>query len=236
VGNGSLKGKSFGLKSILAPRRKALQKAEMTKMIDLADLTERLLRNIGTRQLVAVAGPPGSGKSTVAEKLETALNEKATGTAAILPMDGFHYDDMLLDTLGRKQRKGAPDTFDVAGFRHILKRLRDNTEAEIAVPVFDRDIEISRGGARLIPQNIPIIIVEGNYLLLKHAPWSMMHPLFTTTVMVATDENTLRDRLSARWRGYDFSEDEIRRRVESNDLPNGRFVMAESVPADFSLQ
>lgn len=86
-------------------------------------------------------------------------------------MDGYHYDDMLLDRLGRRARKGAPDTFDVGGYAHMLKRLRENAEEAVAVPVFDRDIEIARAGARLVPRSARIIVTEGNYLLLRDEPW-----------------------------------------------------------------
>ena len=104
---------------------------------DLAELSKLLkVRANGKRLLVAIAGAPGSGKSTIAGQLARRLNDGVPGTATVLPMDGFHYDDGLLDALGRRARKGAPDTFDVAGLRHLLGRLRANAEDAIAVPVF----------------------------------------------------------------------------------------------------
>src|SRR5688572_27161103 len=114
------------------------------KPVDLDELADILRRAAGARTLVAVAGPPGAGKSTFAEALADRLNEAAAGSAAVLPMDGFHFDDRVLEPLGLRARKGAPDTFDVAGLRHMLERLRRNQEAEIAVPVFDRELEIAR--------------------------------------------------------------------------------------------
>lgn len=204
--------------------------------ISIAALAAQLIGRVASsRLLVGLAGAPGSGKSTVAERLVAKLNSDARGRAAVLPMDGYHYDDTLLNLLGRRARKGAPDTFDVGGFAHMLKRLRDNSETEIAVPVFDRDIEIARAGARLIPQSVGIIVVEGNYLLLKSAPWSQLKPLFDTTVFLDVSEETLRRRLTKRWQHYQLPVDEIRRKVEENDLPNGRFVIAESVAADCQI-
>ena len=204
--------------------------------IDLLELANILAaRAQDKRVIAAIAGPPGSGKSTLAGKLESLVNGIAPHSAVVLPMDGFHYDDMLLDELGRCARKGAPDTFDVAGLCHLLGRLRHNNEEAVAVPVFDRTIEISRSGARLIVRNIPVIIVEGNYLLLRQPPWSQLKPMFDVTVMVETDTDTLRERLTARWQGFALPPDEIRRKVEENDLPNGSFVVAESAAADYCM-
>ncbi len=198
----------------------------------------RSLRALGMgrgRVLAGIAGPPGSGKSTVAEAVVAALEAAEAGSAALLPMDGFHYDDLHLVPAGLRPRKGAPETFDVGGLLHVLKRLRDADEAIVAVPVFDRSIEIARAGARLIPRSARIIVVEGNYLLLRQPPWADLRPLFDVTVLVETPEAELRRRLTARWEHYGIAPEEIARKVEGNDLPNGRFVMAESTEPDFRL-
>jgi pantothenate kinase len=207
----------------------------MSQPIDLDGLIAHLAPLQSARLILGMAGAPGSGKSTLATRLEQRLNAIAPDSAAVLPMDGYHYDDILLNQLGRRARKGAPDTFDVGGFRHTLMRLRRNDEDAVAVPIFDRDIEIARAGARLIPRAVRIIIVEGNYLLLRQQPWAELKPLFHMTVMIETDTDTLRQRLTARWQGYQLPPEEIRRKVEDNDLPNGRFVATESAPADFRL-
>ena len=206
----------------------------MAKSIDLGGLAD-LAASRTQRTLIAIAGAPASGKSTLAARLVDTLNARTANSAAILPMDGFHYDDTLLNVLGRRARKGAPDTFDVDGFRHTLQRLRDNAEATVAVPVFDRDIEIARAGARLIAREIPVIVVEGNYLLLRGAPWSSLRPLFNMTVFVDADLQTLRRRLTSRWQGYQLPPDEIARKVETNDLPNGQLVIAQSIEPDYRL-
>lgn len=189
----------------------------------------------GRRVLCAIAGAPGSGKSTVAEGLVERLNALEPGAAALLPMDGFHYDDLYLVPAGLRPRKGAPETFDVGGLRHMLIRLRANDEATVAVPVFDRDIEIARAGARLIPQSVRVIVVEGNYLLLTRPPWDTLRPLFDTTVMLDVAEEELRARLTRRWTHYELTPDEIAWKLDGNDLPNGRVVRAESAPADFRI-
>lgn len=189
----------------------------------------------GRRLFVAITGAPGSGKSTVAEALVERLNRGEPGSAALLPMDGYHYDDGLLTALGRLARKGAPDTFDVGGLRHMLLRLRDNSEGPIAVPVFDRDIEVARAGARLIPETVRVIVVEGNYLLLNQPPWAGLAPLFDVTVMLDCSAGVLRERLVRRWRGAGLPAEEIRRRVEENDLPNGVTVAENSIEADIVI-
>ncbi|NJM28755.1 MAG: nucleoside triphosphate hydrolase [Rhizobiales bacterium] len=202
-------------------------------------LADAVLKNFALAQrrtIVAMAGPPGSGKSTSVEALNDLLNAGSRGIASILPMDGYHYDDGLLKELGRLERKGAPDTFDVGGYASTLRRLRSNDEAQVTVPVFDRALEISRGSARMIPREVGIILTEGNYLLLSHEPWSLLRPLFDLTVKIETPIDILRNRLDARWREFGLPENEVRRKVDSNDLPNARFVIDNSGPADFVIR
>lgn len=214
----------------------------MTARIDLQGLAGLLAARAdqaagqGRRVVVALAGAPGSGKSTVAEALADRLNAGQGGRAAVLPMDGFHYDDLYLVPAGLRPRKGAPDTFDVGGLYHVLQRLRARDEAFVAVPVFDRSLEIARAGARLIPDTVPVLIVEGNYLLLDRDPWRRLRPLFDLTVMVDVPEAVLRQRLTARWQHYALSPEQITEKLEENDLPNGRLIREESAAADYSLR
>ena len=210
----------------------------MTDQVDLtqiADLLETRASD-GERVITAIAGAPGSGKSTLAEKLVGKLNARQPGLAAVLPMDGYHYDDLYLVPAGLRPRKGAPMTFDVGGLYHTLKRLRARDEDEVAVPVFDRKIEIARAGARLIPNDTPVIVVEGNWLLLNQAPWDRLRPMFDVTVMVEVPEHVLRARLRGRWERLGLSEAEIIDKLEENDLPNGRWVRDGSVAADHVIR
>ncbi len=151
-------------------------------------------------------------------------------------MDGFHFDDLILEARNQRACKGSPETFDVGGLYHMLKRLRSNTEEEIAVPVFDRSLEISRAGARIIPSDAQLLIVEGNYLLLEYPPWSKLSPLFDVTVLIQVNEDKLRERLTERWHENGIVEDEVTAKVEANDLPNGHIVLNRSSPADFILK
>lgn len=197
----------------------------------LVTIARSLLARPG-RQVLAIAGAPGAGKSTLVERLAGALEG---APVAILPMDGYHYDDAVLHAMGRRPWKGAPDTFDVGGLKTTLKRLRDPAEGAVAVPVFDRDLEISRGSARIIGPDVRLILAEGNYLLLGRDPWSSLRPLFDATVMIDVPEAELKRRLVARWVGYGLTEAEIEFKLEGNDLPNGRVIATSSAPADYLL-
>jgi pantothenate kinase len=118
----------------------------------------------------------------------------------------------------------------------MLDRLKRNQEAEIAVPVFDRDLEIARAGARIIPRSVRHLIVEGNYLLLDRPPWPDLLPMFDTTVMIVVSEAVLRERLPTRWRGYGLSPAQIAAKLDDNDLPNGRLVATHDIGAEFILR
>ena len=204
---------------------------------DTDTLLKRLLdRPTDQRTLCAIIGPPGSGKSTFADRLAADMNARRPGLAAILQMDGFHYDDLHLVPAGLRARKGAPETFDVGGLRQTLTRLRARDEDQVAVPVFDRELEVARAGARLIPAQVQLVLIEGNYLLLGRAPWSGLHPLFDLTVRLDVPEDILRARLTQRWQRLGLAPDEVTAKVEGNDLPNGRFVRDASVATDIVIR
>jgi pantothenate kinase len=200
-----------------------------------APLLERIAASGPGRLMVAIAGPPGAGKSTFAQALVEALNADAIESAAVVAMDGFHYDDGLLEARGLRSRKGSPATFDVGGFRHLLLRLRARDEAEVAVPVFDRRLEIARAGARIVAARSRIVVIEGNYLLLNQEPWRQLAPLFDLTVMLRFSRSTLENRLIQRWLCHGFSEAEARAKVLGNDLPNIDVVLEDSRKADFDI-
>lgn len=208
----------------------------MTETIDLPALADLVqTRAADGRVIVAMVGAPGSGKSTLADRLAGKLNARQAGLAAVLPMDGYHYDDTYLTPQGWQSRKGAPHTFDVGGLCHTLQRMRARDEAEVAVPVFDRQIEIARAGARLIPASIPVIIVEGNYLLLNLDPWPRLRPMFDLTVMIDVPEGVLKSRLTARWVRYGLTPPQIAAKLAENDLPNGRLIRSDSAPATYRI-
>lgn len=208
----------------------------MTEILTSDTLCARLAEPTQDRQIVAIAGAPGSGKSTLAERIVAQANTIASGMAALFPMDGFHYDDAVLIARGRRPWKGAADTFDVGGLRATLARLRRNDEPEVAVPVFDRAIEIARAGGAIIPASVRLIVAEGNYLMLDQAPWNCLAPLWDMTVMVDVEEEVLRQRLTARWVHFGLSDAEIAHKLDGNDLPNGRLIRNQSRPPDILIR
>lgn len=198
------------------------------------DLVAELLQRGRTeRHITAVAGPPGAGKSTIADALADKLNAAEPGSAAVFPMDGYHFDDAILNARGWRARKGAPHTFDVGGFARMLERLRENSEDEIAVPVFDRSIEIARNAARFIPSAVRHLIVEGNYLLLDTPGWNELAQYFDTTVFLDVPMEDIQRRLEDRW--VDLAGEELRVKMEENDLPNAELVVTQSRPANFTI-
>lgn len=198
-------------------------------------LLDRLTELAGQtrRSFVALAGAPGAGKSHMADRLAAGLARRAPGQAAILPMDGYHLDDILLEQRGDTARKGAPHTFDLDGFTAMLDRLAADDGRPVLVPVFDRSIEIARTAACEIPTSARLIIAEGNYLLLDQPGWSDLARRFDLTVFIDVPEETLRQRLTARWAGKDAGN--AMQKLEGNDLPNMRLVLTHRLPADLRL-
>lgn len=204
----------------------------MTPVLD--DLITEIERRAqdGVRLLVGVAGPPGAGKSTLADRLHQTLTERGH-RSAVLPMDGFHLDNAILEERGDIARKGAPHTFDIRGLGDILRAVKAG--GEVFTPVFDRDRELAIAAARCIVAEDRIVIAEGNYLLLQQGRWASLVDLFDLTVMVAPPISELERRLVARWTHYGLTPAQIEAKVEGNDLPNGRLVIERSAAADFTF-
>ncbi|SMX48680.1 nucleoside triphosphate hydrolase [Maliponia aquimaris] len=195
----------------------------------LADRVARL-KPKGRRLMIAIAGPPGSGKSTLAE----ALVDRLGPTATLMPMDGFHLDNRLLEPRGLLPRKGAPETFDFGGLAATLRRAA--SEDSVILPVFDRSREIAIAGAQEITPDTRIVVAEGNYLCFADPPWDRLQPLWDFTVFLEVPEAELERRLLDRWRGFGYPEDEAHRKAYANDIPNARRVQAERGPADVVLR
>ena len=198
----------------------------------LIKLLDNLKNDLKNRYFIALSGPPASGKSTISEKLVKDLTLKGHNSS-ILQMDGFHYDDPILEQKRLLLKKGAPETFDVMGFLNFLLRLQN--EDEVAIPIFDRSLELSRSSAVIISKETRVVIVEGNYLLLKTHPWRELHKFFNSTIMISTTHEILEKRLLERWRSYNIPEEEIKQKVFENDLPNGVNVYKNSILADYNL-
>ena len=199
-------------------------------MSGIASVAAAIFKHAGKsrRFIVAIAGPPGAGKSTVADELVGLL---PAGSAAVVPMDGFHYDDAVLTAKGLRQRKGAPETFDVDGYEALLKRLRA-ADADVAIPVFDRAIELSRAAAAIVTRDVKFILTEGNYLLLDEEPWSRLAGLLDYTIFLDVPRDELERRLIQRWLDHGRTPEDGRNWVNSNDLPNVDRVLTRRRPAD----
>lgn len=184
------------------------------------------------RTVIAVVGPPASGKSTFAEALAGTLN--ASGTKAkVVPMDGFHLDNAILRQRGLFARKGAPETFDAEGFISLVRQLK--TGAETAIPLFDRKRDMSIADADTVPADCAVVIVEGNYLLFDEPPWNRLAGLWDLAISLEVTAEELRDRLLRRWIDHGMTPQAALARAESNDLPNAERVRNASLPADLVI-
>ena len=199
-------------------------------IISVTDHIDNIDKN---RYFIALSGPPASGKSTISENLVKDLSAKGYNSS-ILQMDGFHYDDLILKERKLLSKKGAPETFDVMGLINFVSRL--HKEDEVVIPIFDRSLELSRSSAVIISKNTKVIIVEGNYVLLKSYPWSQLHKFFNTTVMINCEKKILEKRLIERWENFNLPKKEIDEKVYKNDLPNGVNVLKNSIGAEYILE
>ena len=185
------------------------------------------------RILVAIAGAPASGKSTLAAELCRRMRDQKI-SAEVVPMDGFHLDNAILDARGLRAKKGSPDTFDAAGFVHLIRRLAE--PAEVVVPLFDRTRDLAIAGASVVPADCEVVIVEGNYLLFNQSPWDQLAPLWTLSARLNVPMSDLRARLIQRWLSLGLSRAAATRRAEGNDIPNAAKVIDFALPADLVLQ
>ncbi|UWR87759.1 nucleoside/nucleotide kinase family protein [Phaeobacter inhibens] len=203
---------------------------EVTSLADLVAQVQALPVAEGrARRLVALAGAPGSGKSTLAELLVQALCANGTG-AAVVPMDGFHLDNRLLSEMDLRDRKGAPESFDQAGFQRLIAAMA--AEDEVIYPEFDRARDIAIAGAARVDAGVEVAVVEGNYLMFDAPGWRDLAALWDLSVRVDVPRGLLRDRLVARWQAYGLSDAEAEARAEGNDMVNADRVAAAALPAD----
>lgn len=203
--------------------------------VNLSTAIDRIigLQPKGNRTLVALAGAPASGKSTLAEALVTALNQ-AGQSAVLVPMDGFHLDNRILECRGQLDRKGAPETFDADGFIHLIGRL--SREPEIAIPLFDRARDLAIAGASVIRPDQRIAVVEGNYLLFDETPWSRLRDCWDISIWVETPMEELERRLVRRWLDHGLEESAARQRARQNDLANAARIRQRALQPDLVIE
>ena len=210
---------------------------------DVARVLSALPPDVASRErrfILGIAGPPASGKSTLAAALRDALDAtsaagEGAGIATIAALDGFHYDDRVLHARGHRLRKGAPFTFDAEGFEAMLERLAASSRDAVAVPVFDRDLELSRAAAAVVEPHHRVVITEGNYLLLDDERWRGARARIDFTVFLDVPADELRQRLVRRWRTHGYGPGEAEEKTEANDLVNARLVAGGSVTPDLRI-
>lgn len=188
----------------------------------------RALLGDGRRKLLGLVGPPGAGKSTLAQALKAAFAD----LSQVVPMDGFHLATSELQRLGRAERKGAPDTFDSAGFVSLLQRLRQQQGDErVYLPEYRREIEEPIAGAIAVCAPTRLLIVEGNYLLLDHGPWARIAALLDEVWYVDVDDRLRTERLAQRHEQFGRSRQQALDWVSGTDAPNARLIEASRAKA-----
>ena len=202
----------------------------------LLAINTRLQSQPNSPVMVAIAGPPASGKSTLAETMQTHFT--AEGVAcALLPMDGFHLDNAVLEAKGLLARKGSPASFDVHGFIALVQRAKQGTlgdDTPVYAPRFERQWDIAVASATEI-SNHRLILIEGNYLLYNQPPWDVLHGLWDVSLWLDVPLNVIESRCMARWHSHGLDSTAAQKRTQGNDLINARMVVENSRVADFIL-
>ena len=188
----------------------------------------RRLAASGGRRLLGITGPPGGGKSTLASQIAEEIGDGAR----LVRMDGFHLAQAELVRLGREDRKGAIDTFDAAGYVALLRRLRDASEDVVYAPEFRREIEEPIAGAVAVPRDVPLVITEGNYLLVDEGEWGAVRSLLDEAWFVTTSEETRLRWLIQRHIDYGKAPDAARAWALGSDQRNAQVVDATKARAD----
>ena len=192
------------------------------------DAAVALLPPPGSRAVLALAGPPAAGKSTLARRLVRELDDRyGPGTAGYVPLDGFHLSNAQLDRLGVADRKGAPFTFDVDGYLALLRRLLTEPGQPIYVPDYDRTLHEPIAARHVVAPGTRLVITEGNYLASREPKWRLVSELVTELWYVAAPPDVRHERLVRRQLDGGRSPADARAWVRDNDDLNGEFVAAD---------
>lgn len=183
----------------------------------------------GRRRVIALAGAPASGKSTLADQLARSLTAAGSQTQ-VVPMDGFHLDNPVLIARGLLDRKGSPPTFDANGLAALVPRIKN--EAEVFYPTFDRTRDLAIAGSGVVDAASDTVIVEGNYLLYDAPVWRELQTHWDLSVRLDVPDSLIHERLIARWLDHGLSHEAAEIRASQNDLPNARLLANHSLLAD----
>ncbi|MFD5512587.1 nucleoside/nucleotide kinase family protein [Streptomyces sp. NPDC127051] len=203
--------------------------------MEFTELEERAraLAASGERRILGIAGPPGAGKSTLAARLAQALGPER---AVVVPMDGFHLAHAELERLGRADRKGAPDTFDAAGYAALLARLRTPAAAAVYAPAFDRSLEEPVAGSIPVDPAVRLVITEGNYLLYEAGEWAAVRALLDEVWFLAPDDTLRVRRLVDRHVRHGKAPARAEEWVARSDEANARLIAAGRTRADLVVE
>lgn len=204
----------------------------MTHPVDLSDLVEAAddLASRGRRVILGITGAPGAGKSTLAHRLVDKLGPER---AVLVPMDGFHLANAVLRAACLRQMKGAIETFDDAGYAHLMQRIRDQQPGEVIyAPAFDRSLEEPIAGSIVVTSNIPLVVTEGNYLLAESGSWPLARSCLTESWFIDPKPEDRHRWLIARHEGYGKSREDARRWALGSDEANARLIRTTSYRAD----
>lgn len=206
----------------------------LQKRISREDALLRAESLLGTSEnfLLGVVGKPGVGKSTFTQNMLKVLK---SDRVVVVPMDGFHLSNEELVKVGKRERKGAPDTFDVQAFVELLKLLRKRDGREIVFPTFDRESETSIPGGGKILQSATLVVVEGNYLLHPYDGWEDVKSFFDETWYLELNENVRKSRLINRHIFFGKSPIAAAAWVENSDEKNALLVAASRTLADVAV-
>jgi pantothenate kinase len=180
-----------------------------------------LLDSQSNRTLIGIVGKPGAGKSTVVEQI---AKKYGSGEVSIIPMDGFHLSNEELINLGRRDRKGAPDTFDVSRFISLIKKVKQEPQVDHKFPIFHREIEASVNDEGEVPKESKVIVIEGNYLFSEEHNWNGLFPLLDHTWFIEIDDEVRIERLIARHIRYGKTPVEAENWSRGSDEANARFI------------
>ena len=185
------------------------------------------------RFLLAIAGPPAAGKTTVVALVKDKLIE-AGFTACLLPMDGFHMDNEQLEQLDLLHRKGAPQTFLAKDFAAMVADLTG--QEQVIAPGFDRAADRTVPGIHTIDAATDFVVLEGNYLLYNAPEWRSLQDHWDFSVFITFDQNVLEQRLIKRWIDFGLDQDAATKRAMSNDIPNAKSVLDRRMPSSLTFR
>lgn len=189
------------------------------------------------RRVVGIAGPPGAGKTTLVETVlaAAAADARLRGRIAHLPMDGFHLPNAELDRLGRRDRKGAPDTFDAVAYAAVLAAVREVPRRVVTAPAFDHAVGEPEPDALTVPTDADLVLTEGNYLLLDDPQWHAVRASLDESWFCALGDDVRQHRLVRRHVAAGRDPDDATAWVHRSDEANARLVTEGAALADVVL-